>query len=48
MPVLAALPRRRACLFALGIGEHVVATLITYPAVALAVSFLAWLVWFGN
>ena len=38
----------RACLFAIGLGEHVVAPLITYPAVALAVTFLTWLVWFGN
>ena len=38
----------RAGLFAVGLGEHVVAPVVTYPAAALAFTFLAWLVWFGN
>ena len=32
----------------IGAAEHVLVPMLTYPAVALAATFLAWLIWFSN
>jgi hypothetical protein len=38
----------RQILAVAGINEHVVAPLLTYAALAVAATLLAWLVWFGH
>ena len=45
--ILAAVLLRQALVFA-GIDQHVVLPLLTYAAVAGAVTMLIWLVWFGH
>ena len=38
----------RAVLGAIGVTDHVPASILAYPAAALAVTFSVWLVWFSN
>ncbi len=38
----------RVVLARIGVAEHVLAPMLAYPAAGLAVTFLVWLVWFGN
>ena len=38
----------RQVLIAVGVGEYVVAPLLTYAGLALSATLLAWLFWFGH